>query len=179
MQPPRLKSLLRNSGYVALLISGFACLLYIPNGDVVIALMYGLAALASIYLIRGAPQVLRLIEAMQATSEYEGDLAFIQKGGIRCGRSFWTSANCTAPFAQLRVSKDTLVLSVRVWKRTFTFPRSSIRRLRWKRSLFCDGIQIVHDNEDFPPFILFWVSDREAMIKGLRDFGYEVYKNVV
>ncbi|SRR6266542_1327047 len=102
---------------------------------------------------------------------------FTQTGGIRYGSSFWFSVNFTAPFACLRVSKDAIILSVsifRLWQRTFTFQRSAIRQLRWKRGLFSLGLQIEHTVGEYPPLVLFWVRDRKALADSLRGFGYEI-----
>ena len=102
---------------------------------------------------------------------------FTQIGGIRYGSSFWFTVNFTAPFARLRVSKEAIVLSVsisRLWQRTFTFQRSAIRQLRWKRGLFSLGLQIEHTVGEYPPWVLFWVGDRKTLADGLRGFGYEI-----
>ena len=102
---------------------------------------------------------------------------FTQAGGIRYGESFWYATNLTAPLALLRVSKDAIILStslLRVGDRTFTFPRSAIRRLRWKRGVFSRGLQIEHTVAEYPPFVLFWVGYRKTVAEGLRAFGYEI-----
>jgi len=102
---------------------------------------------------------------------------FTQTGGIRYGSSFWFVINFTAPFARLRVSQDAIILSVsvfRIWQRTFTFQRSAIRQLRWKQGLFCLGLQVEHTVAEYPPFVLFWVSDRKSLAESLRGFGYEI-----
>jgi hypothetical protein len=104
------------------------------------------------------------------------DQEFTQTGGIRYGESFWYATNLTAPFALLRVSKDAIVLSASILRegdRTFSFPRSAIRRLRWKRGLFSRGLQIEHTVAEYPPFVLFW-GYRKTLAEGLRAFGYEI-----
>ncbi len=109
---------------------------------------------------------------------------FTQKGGIRYGSSVWSTANFTAPFACLRVSKNSIILSVsifRLWQRTFTFQRSDIRQLRWKRGLFSLGLQIEHSVTEYPTFVLFWVVERKTLAENLIEFGYEIseYNRVV
>jgi len=102
---------------------------------------------------------------------------FIQKGGIRYGSSVWSTVNFTAPFACLRVSKNVIILSVaifRLWQRTFTFQRSDIRQLRWKRGLFSHGLQIEHTVSEYPPLVLFWAVDRKTLTENLREFGYQI-----
>ncbi len=109
---------------------------------------------------------------------------FTQKGGIRYGSSVWSTVNFTAPFACLRVSKNGIILSVsifRLWQRTFTFQRSDIRQLRWKRGFFSLGLQIEHTVSEYPSLVLFWVVDRKTLAENLREFGYEIsdYDRVV
>jgi hypothetical protein len=102
---------------------------------------------------------------------------FTQTGGARCGRGFMFGMNFTIPFACLHISKDSMVLSVSlfgIWRRTLTFQRSDIRQLRWKRGLFSLGLQIEHSISSYPPFVLFWASDRKTLTEGLRGFGYEI-----
>ena len=102
---------------------------------------------------------------------------FTQTGGIRYGESFWYATNLTTPFALLRVSNDAIILStslVRAGDRTFTFPRSAIRRLRWKRGIFSRGLQIEHTVGEYPAFVLFWVGYRKTVAEALRAFGYEI-----
>ena len=85
--------------------------------------------------------------------------------------------NFTAPFACLRVSRNAIILSVsifRLWQRTFTFRRSDIRQLRWKRGLFSLGLKIEHTVAEYPSFVLFWVVDRRALAENLKGFGYEI-----
>jgi hypothetical protein len=102
---------------------------------------------------------------------------YIQVGGTRFGRSLWLAWNLTTPFAQLRIASDSIVLTVsafRVWQRTFTFRKEDLRQLRWKRGLFSTGLHIGHAARDYPPFILFWPSDRRNLQEQLRAFGYEI-----
>ena len=102
---------------------------------------------------------------------------FTQTGVIRYGESYWYATNLTTPFALLRVSKDAIILSASVLRAgdcTFTFPRSAIRRLRWKRGLLSRGLQIEHTVGEYPPFVLFWVGYRKTVAEGLRAFGYEI-----
>ncbi len=107
---------------------------------------------------------------------------FTQKGGIRYGSSVWSTVNFTAPFACLRVSKNAIILSVsvfRFWQRTFTFQRSDIRQLRWKRGFFSLGLQIEHTVAEYPSLVLFWVVDRKTLAEKLREFGYEIEEQTV
>ncbi len=103
-------------------------------------------------------------------------LEFTQTGGIRYGESFWYATSHTSPSASLRISKDAIILSTSTFlgsDRTFSFPRSAIRRLRWKRGLFSRGLQIEHTVAEYPPFIMFWGYSK-TLAAGLREFGYEI-----
>ena len=146
----------------------------------VVSFVYGLLlSVVALYLFLGAPHLLKAVDRFpKVESKFEGEDSFIQIGGIRYGRSFWGAANATIPFAKLRVSKEALVLSVSflsLWNRTYTFPRSSVRNLKWKWAPFSLGLQIEHNLTGFPPFILFWVTNREALTNALKKFGYDVY----
>jgi hypothetical protein len=102
---------------------------------------------------------------------------FVQHGGIRYGESFYRGANFTWPFACLRVTGDSLVLKLsflHLSSRTFAFPKSEIRALRWKRGLFSIGLHIEHAVSSYPPFILFWTLDRKKLAESLKNFGYEL-----
>jgi hypothetical protein len=139
--------------------------------------MFGIAVLASIYLIRGAPHLIRLVDKFpKVTSQYEEGRAFTQTGGLRYKSGFMI-VNCTIPFASLRATREEILVTVTflgLFRRSFTFPRSSIRRLRWRRLFFSLGVQIEHDLAGCPSYILFWVSNHKALVQGLKDFGYEV-----
>ena len=128
------------------------------------------------YFLSGATHLLKTVALFpRVESKFEPGRAFTQTGGIRFGQSYWFAGNATVPFAQLRVSQEELVIIISVfglWRRTFTFPRASVHRLRWQRKLFSVGLQIEHGLAEPPPFILFWVTDRAALAEGLREFGY-------
>ncbi|HVV71341.1 MAG TPA: hypothetical protein VHI52_07560 [Verrucomicrobiae bacterium] len=102
---------------------------------------------------------------------------FTQTGGVRYGESFWYAMNFTVPFAELSVSKNGLQLTISVfglWKRSFDFPRPSIRHLRWRRGLLSRGLQIEHGITEYPPFVLFWSGNCKTLGQNLKDLGYEL-----
>lgn len=174
----KIKVLLRILGFVLILFSGAFLLTDFMGNGLITRVLGVLLFAASVYLLYGAPVVVRVLDqASQPDSARESGKWFRQTGGIRYGPSFWNAANWSAPFAHLLVAKEALTLSVSFFgmgKRTFTFPRSSVRRLVWKRKLFSVGLQIEHDVAEFPVFMLFWVSNREELTQGLSDFGYFV-----
>jgi hypothetical protein len=177
MRTPRLESILRVIGFLILPIAAICCVLLILIGMFGQALVVGMLVLVAIYLLCGAPHLIQAVDKFpKIISWYDGDTAFTQTGGLRYESSIGL-VNFTIPFATLRVTREAIILTVsflRLFQRTFSFPRSSIRRLRWRRMLFSLGVQIEHDLASSPSYILFWVSNRKALIKGLRDFGYEI-----
>jgi hypothetical protein len=186
MKHPRFRSFFRILGVVLLPFAGLSLLVSFTGpttgvGDALSMLLPAvLVTAASIYLLLGAPHLDPVLDAVfdffKIESRLESGRIFIQTGGARCGDSFWSSWNCTVPFAQLRVTHDAIVLSALLGfsRRTFTLPRSSIRCLRWKRALFSLGLQIEHRMPEYPPFLLFWVMDRKFVTEGLKAFGYEL-----
>jgi hypothetical protein len=177
MRTPSLGTLLKVIGLLLLPISGFWCLMFILAAMISQAFVAGILVLFAIYLIRGAPHLIRVVDMFpKVTSQYEEGQAFTQTGGLRYN-SIIGVVNFTVPFATLRASREAIVVTVSslgLFRRTFSFPRSSIRRLRWRRILFSLGVLIEHDLASCPSYILFWVSNRKALIEGLRRFGYEV-----
>jgi hypothetical protein len=104
---------------------------------------------------------------------------YTQTGGIRYGESFWWAANFTMPFATLYITRNSIELRLAFlfWRRTFVFPRSEIRAIRWKRGLFSKGVQIQHGVSGYPPFILFWTTNRPGLTQALVTLGYDVTTN--
>ena len=102
---------------------------------------------------------------------------FEQVGGVRYGESVWFAVNFTIPFARLCVKRERIVLRVSfigLTRRTFEFLKPEIRALRWKRGIFSKGLLIEHAKPDYPPFILFWTSNRKALGSALSGLGYDL-----
>jgi len=178
MRKPRLESTLRVIGFFILPITVLCFLLFLLCAMIGQAILAGIAVAVAIYFIRGAPHLIRVLDNdfVNVSSRYEEGRAFIQRGGLRY-KSIIGVVNFTMPFATLRATKEAIIISVStfgLFPRTFSFPRSSVRRLRWRRIFFSLGIQVEHDLSSCPSYIIFWVSNRKALIQGLRDFGYEV-----
>ena len=106
---------------------------------------------------------------------------FTQTGGLRYGDSFWYATNASIPFAEISVTQLTIDVTVRPllrrWDRTFTFQRSAIQQLKWKRGFFSVGLHIVHTVSEYPPFLLFWSSNRSQLAKALQECGYDLTVN--
>ncbi|TDR20468.1 hypothetical protein [Marinicella litoralis] len=82
--------------------------------------------------------------------------------------------NATWPFAKLRLEENGLTLNV-VMKGTFNFPRARISAIR-KRGIipfFSDGIQIEHDIDEYPDWIVFWcLGKRDKILEELKRDEY-------
>ncbi len=181
MRTPQFKGLLRLLGILMVPWAGLLFLFSLVDSMAIPTLLLGLfVSASSVYLITGAPHLIKAVDRFpKVESKFDGGKSFTQTGGIRWGRSFLSASGwCTIPFARIRVSREEIVLSVSSFlpfmRRTFTFPRTSVRRLRWKRGILSLGLKIEHDMAECPPFILFWVTNRSELTRGLREFGFEV-----
>jgi hypothetical protein len=184
MKTPGIETVLKVLGVLLLPISGLFVFFSLAGAatkahDLMITfLLFGAFLLAlSFYFLSGASHLVKAVSLLpKVESINRPGQSFTQTGGARYVTGMWRT-NLTAPFATLGVTREELVLSMsflQLWKRTFRFPRSSLQSLRWKRGLFSLGLKIEHNVADYPSFILFWVSNREALKQGLRDFGYEI-----
>jgi hypothetical protein len=96
---------------------------------------------------------------------------FSQTGGARIGRSFWLSMNVTWPFASLTVTSEWIEVTV-LWIRRYHFSRSAIRRIERFHGVFSRGIRIVHSEELYPDFVVFWTFDFARLQLNLEAMGY-------
>lgn len=92
---------------------------------------------------------------------------FRQIGGARIG-----FVNATWPFAWLTATPE--MISLRCGFK-FTFPKDSIRRLRWHRGIMSSGLRIEHAVPRYPTFFVFWTFDFPALKRELEALGYEVH----
>lgn len=93
-------------------------------------------------------------------------------GGIRYGKNYLLSFGTIWPFAKLVV--DTNRLSLQVWTqlRTFYFPKEQIKKLSVSSRWFLVRMQIEHNIEEYPPYIVFSTFNIEAIKAALRANHY-------
>jgi hypothetical protein len=104
-----------------------------------------------------------------------------QRGGARIGYGFFVSWNGTWPFARLDATESGITLRF-FWKQYY-FDKDSVSAIReYKIPLpFSRGVQILHTNNDYPPFIvfwtfnpLFWTFNPKKLISQLKQLGFPV-----
>ena len=99
--------------------------------------------------------------------------SYFQRGGGRFGM-----LNVTWPFVSIRASEDGLKITC--FASTYEFPKREIRRLKKHSGIFSVGLQIEHDNPNYPSFFVFWASlfygtsGFPDLKKQLENLGYEV-----
>ena len=95
---------------------------------------------------------------------------FTQTGGFR-----WGAWNVTAPFAELRASRELILIKVSFWKfwqRTFEFSRQEIKTITKFYGIFSVGILISHTKRDYPAHIIFWTFDYKSLKEALASLDY-------
>ncbi|HTM02522.1 MAG TPA: hypothetical protein VL173_03385 [Vicinamibacterales bacterium] len=96
---------------------------------------------------------------------------YVETGGLFWGSASWRFANLTSPFAQIRVSAERVLLTVKPFpfsKVIIDLPKSHIEAIRPKRLTFNRGLQLEHRSDECPPFILFLTFTPEKLIDELR-----------
>ena len=97
---------------------------------------------------------------------------FVQTGGYIAGRNCWLSMHGTAPFGQLRIYDDRLVL--RVLLHTYEFPRDAILSLSLIHRALSVWLRIEHTAKRAPRLIIFWSSDIDELREQLEATDYRV-----
>lgn len=95
------------------------------------------------------------------------------RGGIRCGNSYYEAFNATWPFAELLIGAEAISMRVAFYK-FFVFPRNHIQSLSEYRGFFSKGVKIEHDLAEYPPFIVFWTFELDAVKSALDKDGYAI-----
>src|SRR5580658_1450937 len=75
-------------------------------------------------------------------------------GGARYGQSYWRNRyNWTWPFGLLGAGPDFIEVSAGFWpfRAIFRFANSEVRRLSIYKGLISTGLQIEHDQPNYPP----------------------------
>jgi hypothetical protein len=103
---------------------------------------------------------------------------YFERGGLRWGQSFWTSAsNATWPFATLRITPETVDLHASAWPLVdehFSFAATDIRVFRRRRGIISVGVQLEHTRADYPPSIVFWTFHSRRLLAAAQAAGYQV-----
>lgn len=88
------------------------------------------------------------------TGAGNADLNFI--GGLRYGRSEWDAINVSFPFAHFSVYdlKITIKVNFLFLQKEFLLPRADIESFALKKLTYFKGIQIIHNSENVPSFLL-------------------------
>jgi hypothetical protein len=104
---------------------------------------------------------------------------YLQIGGMRFGFSGWLSGYATIPFAMLRVSKESLRITLGIWKLgiTFKFTPSDIVSIKKRKILFYAGIVVEHNKKKSLPFIMFGTLNYPKLKMELNRFGYHVMES--
>ncbi|PYK53831.1 MAG: hypothetical protein DME48_10200 [Verrucomicrobia bacterium] len=97
---------------------------------------------------------------------------FVQTGGYVVGRNWWLSMHGTAPFGQLQIYDDRLVL--RALFHTYQFQRDAIQSLSLIRRALSMGLRIEHSATRLPHLIVFWSSDIDELQERLEAADYRV-----
>jgi len=94
------------------------------------------------------------------------------RGGIRKGTSYLLAANYTWPFAVMEITNESICLSAFATK--YVFDAGVILAIKKYDGMFSKGIQIEHNVDSIPKFVVFWTFQREAIIKCLIEHGYRL-----
>ena len=100
-------------------------------------------------------------------------------GGLRWGASYWKGTNASWPFARLRVTPETISVSIDMvgfGSENFVFTRAELTRIKKKKGIlpFSTGIIFEHTNSSYPPFILFWTLRYARLRAELLRFGFSI-----
>jgi hypothetical protein len=100
-----------------------------------------------------------------------------ERGGLRWGQSFWNAANASWPFASLRIAPGLIEIDLNAWpffSNQFLFTSPEVTRLQRVNGLISSGVQIEHLQSTYPPFILFWSFDCQAVLREAKAAGFPV-----
>jgi hypothetical protein len=106
-------------------------------------------------------------------------MEYVERGGLRWGKSFLVGANASWPFAKLVATPTSIVIFVRIagiTVRSFELAASDVASIRPRRGWlpFSVGIEIEHSRSDYPPVMIFWTYKAETAIGAIAGLGYPV-----
>jgi hypothetical protein len=102
-------------------------------------------------------------------------ISYFERGGMICGHAWWWSGECGWPFSTLRMTRESLEVSIGLWPfiARYRFARSEIKYLSmsWLRY---GGIRIEHDRQDCPRLLIFESFRPKRLRDRLEALGYQV-----
>jgi hypothetical protein len=104
---------------------------------------------------------------------------YSQIGGFSVGFSFWTAVHGTFPFAFLRISNESLRITLGIWKFgiPLKFTPPEIVSIKKQKGILSTGIVIKHNKKKCLPCIMFWTFDYPKLKMELNRFGYYVVES--
>jgi hypothetical protein len=108
-------------------------------------------------------------------SNSDGDVGFIDTGGLAVGQDAFHSRTDGAPTATLSIYRNRLVIADRLPGRIYDFTRGDVARIVHE-DLFWPSriVRIVHTRTDYPPYIAFSPLNPDQVLESFRRVGYPV-----
>jgi len=92
------------------------------------------------------------------------------RGGLRAGSGYSLATNYTWPFATMEITSDSIRIGTFFSK--YVFEVGKIHFIKKYDALFSKGVQIFHEVNTLPKFIVFWTLQRKSVLKCLSEYGY-------
>ena len=81
--------------------------------------------------------------------------------------------NATWPFATLKATRETITLSV-VLSGIYVFDHRNIQGLARHNGILTTGLQILHTEQKYPSFVVFWTLNFRKLKSELEALGFRV-----
>lgn len=101
--------------------------------------------------------------------------SYSQRGGLTVGEGLIVSWLEPWPLASLTATRNGIMLRV-LWSRYY-FDKVEISAIREYNGPFwflSRGVQILHENSEYPPFIVFWSFRRKSLVSRLERLGFVI-----
>jgi hypothetical protein len=119
---------------------------------------------------------IKLLESLSIrrdTSSGPDTEAYVVRGGIRIGDSYWLSGNYTVPLVELRITATDLRFLYPL-RNAVVLPRETVTEIHTRWAVLGPGIRFIHRAPGALPFVLFWTYNRKEILGVLREMGYPV-----
>ena len=111
-------------------------------------------------------------------NESDGDIGFIDTGGLTAGQDAMHCRTGRAPTATLSIYRNRLVITERSPRLIYDFARSEVVRIVHKDLFWLSRqLQVVHTRADYPSYIAFSPLNPDQVLDGFRRVGYPVEAN--